>query len=120
MGFQQICELSTRAWLRSYKGRGLRRVPTYYNDIIEIIGSNPGHVIASTACLGGFLSTKLLEYKKNNDEELWNKILNWCNLMCNVFGGKDYFYLELQPSASPEQTYVNSKLIEISKELNIM
>ena len=119
VGFQQICELSTRAWLRSYKGRGLRRVPTYYNDIIEIIGSNPGHVIASTACLGGFLPTKLLEYKKNNDEELWNKILNWCNLMCNVFGGKDYFYLELQPSASSEQTYVNSKLIEISKELNI-
>lgn len=119
IGFQQICELSTRAWLRSYKGRGLRRVPTYYNDIIEIIGSNPGHVIASTACLGGFLPTKLIEYKKSNDEELWNKILNWCNLMCNVFGGKDYFYLELQPSASPEQTYVNSKLIEISKELNI-
>lgn len=119
IGFQQICELSTRAWLRSYKGRGLRRVPTYYNDIIEIIGSNPGHVIASTACLGGFLPTKLIEYKKSNDEELWNKILNWCNLMCNVFGGKDYFYLELQPSASSEQTYVNSKLIEISKELNI-
>lgn len=119
IGFQQICELSTRAWLRSYKSRGMRRVPTYYRDIIEIIGVNPGHVVASTACLGGFLPTKLLEYKQSNDDKLWEKILNWCKLMCHTFGGKDYFYLELQPSASVEQTYVNSKLIDISRELNI-
>ena len=118
-GFRQICELSTRAWLRSYMGRGLRRVPTYYNDIVEIIGSNPGHIIGSTACLGGFLATKIIEYKKTNSEELWNKILGWCQLMCSTFAGKDNFYLELQPSASKEQTYVNSKLVEISKILDI-
>lgn len=30
--------------------KGLRRVPTYYQDIIDVIGANPGHVIGSTAC----------------------------------------------------------------------
>lgn len=118
-GFQQLCELSTRAWTRSYMARGMRRVPTYYNDIIEIIGQNPGHVIGSTACLGGFLAKKIMQYKESPSEELWNKILNWCKLMESVFGGKENFYLELQPSATEEQTYVNSMLIKISKILDI-
>lgn len=50
IGHQQIRELSTRAWLRSYMARGMRRVPTYYSDLFEIIGANQGHVIGSTAC----------------------------------------------------------------------
>ena len=119
IGFQQLCELSTRAWNRSYMAKGFRRVPTYYKDIIEIIGNNPGHVIGSTACLGGMLATQLLKYKDNQDEELWNKILKWCTSMRDIFGGKDYFYLEMQPSATKEQTYVNEKIVEISKILNI-
>jgi DNA polymerase-3 subunit alpha len=119
IGFQQICELSTRAWMRSYKSRGIRRVPTYYQDIVEVIGANPGHVIGTTACLGGMLATQLLKYRETEDEVLWKKILNWCNLMKNTFGGKDYFYLELQPSESKEQSYVNRKLIEISSILDI-
>ena len=69
-GHQQIRELSTRAWLRSYvSGKKMRRVPTYYNDLIEIIGSNPGHVIGSTACLGGFLDTKLLQCSLSSFEQ---------------------------------------------------
>lgn len=119
IGYQQICELSTRAWLRSYMAKGLRRVPTYYQDLIDIIGQNKGHIIGSTACLGGMLATQILKYRTTQDKSLWDKILNWCNLMKNLFGGKDYFYLELQPSASEEQTYVNKKLIEISLLLDI-
>lgn len=119
IGYQQICELSTRAWHRSYMGYGLRRVPTYYQDLIDIIGQNKGHVIGSTACLGSMVASQLLKYKETEDLELWHKILNWCKLMCDLFGGSDYFYLELQPSESEEQTYVNRKLIEISKILNL-
>ena len=105
--------------MRSYMGKGLRRVPTYYQDIIDIIGKNPGHVIGSTACLGSMLATQILKYKASPAPDLWEKILNWCRLMCSTFGGKDNFFLELQPSASAEQTYVNRKLIDISKELDI-
>ena len=35
-GHKQIREISTRAWMRSYIARGMRRVPTYYQDLIDI------------------------------------------------------------------------------------
>ena len=51
VGHKQLRQLSSRAWKQGWF-RFMRRVPTYYSDIQEIIGSNPGHVIASTACIG--------------------------------------------------------------------
>jgi DNA polymerase-3 subunit alpha len=98
--------------------RGMRRVPTYYSDLIEIIGQNPGHVIGSTACLGGMLPTQLMKYKETQSEELYVQIQNWCIKMDHLFGHGN-FYLELQPSASKEQTYVNRQLITIANNLNI-
>jgi DNA polymerase-3 subunit alpha len=65
IGHQQIREISTRAWQRSYMARGMRRVPTYYQDLIDIIRANPGHVIGCTACLGGALGTQLMKYKES-------------------------------------------------------
>lgn len=112
LGARQIREISTRAWLRSYMARGMRRVPTYYNDLFEIIGKEPGHVIGSTACLGGALPTQILRGTPDD------KLISWINGMQNLFG-KDNFYLELQPSKNADQIKVNKKLIEFSKELNI-
>lgn len=96
----------------------MRRVPTYYQDIIDIIGAAPGHVIGSTACLGGFLDAKLLQCAKTADEELYSKIKNWCLQMQGIFG-KGNFYLEMQPSASEEQLIANKGIYTLSKELNI-
>ena len=73
-GHKQIRELSTRAWKRSYMARGMRRVPTYYQDLFDIIGKNKGNVIGSTACLGGSLPTQLLRWKKNQDTVFYKKI----------------------------------------------
>lgn len=117
-GHKQIRKLSTRAWRRSWMDGRMRRVPTYYQDIVDIIGSNPGHVIGSTACLGGFLDTKLLEYYTLRDEDFYKKIQSWCLQMQAIFG-KDNFYLEMQPSANKEQRIVNEGLYKLSKELNI-
>lgn len=78
IGHQQIREISTRAWKRSWMTGKMRRVPTYYQDLIDIIGTNPGHVIGSTACLGSFIDIKLLEYYSMQDAELYKKIINWC------------------------------------------
>lgn len=116
IGHKQIREISTRAWLRSYMARGMRRVPTYYNDLFEIIGANPGHVIGSTACLGGCLPTQLLKAKDN--PELMPKIHNWINQMDNLFGHGNFFF-EMQPSNNKEQIYVNKKLFELSNEFEI-
>ena len=107
IGAKQIFEISTRAWKRSYMARGMRRVPTYYQDLVDIIGANPGHVIGSTACLGGALPTQIL--KGTADE----KLNAWIGQMINIFG-KENFFLEMQPSKNKEQILVNRKLFEFA------
>ena len=94
--------------------RGMRRVPTYYQDLIDIIRANPGHVIGTTACLGGALPTQLLKYRQTKNEELYEKIIAWCEQMEWIFGPGN-FYLELQPAANAEQKYVNRALLDIAK-----
>ena len=118
VGHQQIRELSTRAWMRSYQARGLRRVPTYYQDLIDIVESNRGHIIASTACLGGYLPTKLLEFRNNRDEQLFENICSWIKRMDELFGHGN-FYLEMQPSNNDDQIYVNRAIVRLSEILDI-
>ena len=113
IGHKQIREISTRAWHRSYMARGMRRVPTYYQDLIDIIQANPGHVIGTTACLGGALPTQLLRYRDSGSQELYEKIIAWCEQMEWIFGPGN-FYLELQPAANRDQRYVNRALIDIA------
>lgn len=96
----------------------MRRVPTYYQDLIDIIGINPGHVIGSSSCLGSFLDIKLLQWNETKDETLYEKIKNWCYQMQSIFGDGN-FYLEMQPSASKEQFIANENIYKLSKELNI-
>lgn len=118
IGHKQIREISTRAWLRSWMNGKMRRVPTYYQDLVEIIGKNPGHIIGSTACLGGALPTQLLKQSVTNDFNLLEKIKIWIMQMDNIFGHGNFFF-ELQPSHNNEQIYVNRKLIELSVEFDI-
>ena len=89
IGHRQLRELSTRAWSRMFSWRGIERKPTYYEDIEEIIGENQGHVVASTACLGGLIGKSIL----NGDTETPLGFIEWCQ---DVFG-KDNFFLEMQP-----------------------
>lgn len=89
IGHQQLQELSSRAWSRAFTFRGLERRPTFYEDIEEIIDSNPGHIIASTACLGGYLACKIMNGETNSARGF----IDWCY---DVFG-QDNFYLEMQP-----------------------
>ncbi len=118
-GHKQIRELSSRAWSHSFKQGKMVRVPTYYSDLIEIIGKNPGHVIGSTACLGGFLPSKILQYyAEGQNPNFYGQIINWIQKIENIFG-KGNFYLELQPSKNKEQIVVNKELIKLSKQLDI-
>ena len=112
IGAKQIMEISTRAWKRSYMARGMRRVPTYYNDLLEVIGENPGHVIGSTACLGGALPTQILRGTEHSKLNIW---IEW---MKNVFGEHN-FYLEMQPSRNKDQIKVNRELYKLANKHNI-
>lgn len=110
-GFMQIKEASSRAWGRAYKARGKQRVPTTYKDLEEIVMPNQGHIIASSACLGGELPRAILA----GDGQRAHHFIDWC---LKVFGEKNFF-LELQPGLSPEQIFVNQTLVTISRKMGI-
>ena len=125
IGHKQIRQLSTRAYNQSFMKNRMRRVPTYYCDLAEIIGKNPGHVIGSTACIGGYFGKTILKASKfensypiNFQQEL-NKLKEWCKYLQSIFG-KENFFLETQPSDNKEQIYVNKWIINFAKELEIL
>jgi len=118
VGYHQICELSTRAWMRSYMSRRLRRRPTYYQDLKEIVKPNQGHLIASSACLGSQLDRFLLQYMETGDEEFYTTAKRWCLYIEDIFG-RGNFYLEMQPSNNKEQIFVNKQLLKIAEELKL-
>ena len=117
-GYKQICELSTRAWQRSYMSRRQRRRPTYYQDLKDIVKPNQGHLIASSACLGSQLDKFLLRYMDTNNEEYYDTAKHWCEYIVDIFG-EGNFYLELQPSNNKEQIFVNKHLIKLANELGL-
>lgn len=118
IGHEQLRELSTRAWSHSFK-RGMIRVPTYYQDLWDIVSANPGHLVASTACLSGLLPLQLLKYREmGSPSYLLDKIKKWLLQMVNLFG-EGNFFLEMQPSKNEEQIYVNNFICKLSREMNI-
>ena len=112
-GVHQLYELSSRAWLRSYMFRGLRRRPTFYSDIEEIIGKEPGHVVGSSACLGGYLPHLILD----GNFAKAKRFINWC---VKIFG-EGNFFLECQPCLedNEEQITVNKTLWALHEEMNV-
>ena len=119
-GHKQLRQLSTRAYGRSFMKGKMRRVPTYYSDLEEIIKNNPGHLIGSTACIGGYIGKTLLKAKNDDDdiEAAANKLKSWILYLQSIFGPTNFF-LELQPSNNNDQIFVNKWLIQFAHELNI-
>ena len=60
LGHKALRELSSIAWYNSYTDRGMERVPTTKAELSSIMSKYKGHVIATTACIGGELSTNAL------------------------------------------------------------
>ena len=110
IGHKQLRILSSLAWDNSFKTGKMERTPTLKKDLARIIKENPGHLIASTACLGGECSHWIL----NKDVEKFNEFVQYCY---DLFG--EDFYFELQPNNSEEQVLVNKTLISISEQLDI-
>lgn len=117
-GHQQLREISTLAWSRAFLQGTMMRVPTYYTDLQEVIGKNPGHVIMQTACLGSKPSQMLLDYYKEKNDNKWEYIKDWITNISNICG-KENFFLETQPSFNKEQIIVNKLYKQLSEELNI-
>ena len=111
VGHSQLRLLSSRAWSRVYSYKRMERVPTFYSDIEEIVGTNPGHLIASTACLGGEFAKLALA----GDAEGSAEFVQWCQ---KQFGSENFF-IELQPGLSEEQIQFNQRAIKFCKYFDV-
>lgn len=108
IGHKQLRELSSLAWDNSFYTGRMERVPTLKSDLEHVVKSNPGHLISTTACLGGELGKSLLAGENYMDFLLWNQQLF----------GKD-FYLEMQPGLSEEQIKLNREIVKLKHQLGI-
>ena len=114
-GHKALRELSTRAWCENSLFWVNQRVPTFYDDLFEVMEEYKGDVIASTACAGGALPQMILAaWKENQLNPDLTMAEQWIEKMVKVFG-KNNFFLELQPSIQPEQAIINENLIKLSK-----
>lgn len=124
IGHRQLRILSTLAWLNSYSTKGMTRVDTLKSDLDRIVRENPGHLIASTACIGSeigqcVLSLTEAEKAQNEQDKIYwhDRIVNFILWLKDLF--KDDFYIEVQPGISKEQLIVNRRLSSIAHCFNI-
>lgn len=123
-GHKALRELSSEAWLNSYVDRGMERVPTLKEDLFNIMSKYRGHVIATTACLGGELSTHALAMSNaENVQDIetakyhYDIIIKFIEYCLDIFG--EDFYIECAPGSSKDQVDANKKLLKIAKAYNI-
>ena len=125
-GFKQIKQLSSAAWSRSWF-KAIQRTPTYPSDLFEFVKG--GHLICSTACLGGYTAWcwKQIESLKYQEVLPWEtsadlkdanyylaKLDNHLAAMTELFG-QGNFFIELQPNDDvygKEQNGYNKFMIE--------
>lgn len=119
IGHRQLRRLSTIAWLNWYKTFNMFRVDTTYDDLQMVVAEDPGHLIASSACIGGELGQNILKLdaaERMGDtagaEEAHNSIVDFILRNKELFG--DDFYLEIQPGTSKEQIIVNKRIKSIA------
>jgi DNA polymerase-3 subunit alpha len=99
IGYDQLREINATGWQSSFFTGKMRRVPNDKHQIEKIIGNNKGHLLASTACIGGELAKSFF----NKDKQQLVSFVNWC---VSTFG-KENFAVEIQPSDNPEQISFN-------------
>ena len=123
-GHRAIRELSSRAWMNSFWDRGMERVITLKSDLEEIVKKYPNSLIATSACLGGELSTAVnnmlaaeatfnTEGRAQEHDHIVT-FIQWCQ---ELFGTD--FYIECAPGCSREQIAVNKKLLDIANAFDI-
>ena len=124
IGHKALRELSSIAWYNSYVDRGMERVPITKEELALIMSKYEGHVIASTACMGGELSTAAYNMslaESVNDMATagihYQQICDFIEYCIDVFG--EDFYIECAPSTAEDQCITNRKLYRISQAYNI-
>lgn len=125
LGYKALKELSSKAWYNVYVDRRMERVPTLKSELSEVMNRYKGHVVATTACFGGELSTNLYGMalaQQANDNDMatyyYDNACNFINYCINTFGKED-FYIECAPSTKADQVIVNKKLLGVAKAYHL-
>lgn len=115
IGHKALRELSSKAWYNSYFDRGMERVPLLKTELAEIMKQYKGHVMATTACMGGELSKNLNWYDRAVEvgdsiaaEQFMNQAYDFIGFCKEIF--EDDFYIECAPSKTKEQIETNTLL----------
>ena len=124
VGHRALREQSSTAWYNMYTERKMNRVPTTKAELSNIVQKFPGHLIATTACIGGELGKSLMNLidceeidDQKNAVTYQKQIKEFITYCLNLFG--EDFYLEVAPACSKDQINVNKKILELSKEYGI-
>ncbi len=107
-GYEFLRKQTTRAWENSYFYKGMQRVPTYYDELKEMIKGYENDVIVSSACIGSNLNQLILAYNNDRNDDLKRQIHENIMYFINLVG-KDNFYLELQPAIKHDKSNVENK-----------
>ena len=123
-GHKALREMSTQAWRNSYVDRKMERVPLLKSELADIMSRYKGHVIATTACIGGELGSEIMlaeeaEAVRDYDTAQLHlgKIHNLVTFCKSIFG--EDFYLEIAPSTKEDQIAVNRRIKRIGEALGV-
>ena len=123
-GHKALREMSTQAWRNSYVDRKMERVPLLKSELADIMSRYKGHVIATTACIGGELGSEIMlaeeaEAVRDYDTAQLHlgKIHNLVTFCKSIFG--EDFYLEIAPSTKEDQIAVNRRTKRIGEALGV-
>lgn len=124
-GYRGLKELSSIAWMNGYYDRRMERVPLLKSELKDVMQRFKGHIIGTTACIGGELGSSILnlynceEIKDEiNAQRYHNQIVDFMIFCIDVFG-KDDFYIECAPASYPDQIIANKRMLSISEAFNI-
>ena len=127
IGYRALKQMSSIAWYNIYTDRRMERVPILYSEVAEVMKECKGHVIATTACIGGYLGSEIMLMEEcedvddwKNAEEHYNNIIFFLDWAIQTFG-RENFYLEVSPAKNGEQKLVNNRIQRLAKkfELNV-
>ncbi|MFZ4515730.1 MAG: DNA polymerase III subunit alpha [Acidimicrobiia bacterium] len=100
-GYRNLIKVSSHAFLEGF----------YYKPRIdfELLEQHHHGLIATTGCLGGVVSQRLMMGDKSGARDAAARFQD-------IFG-RDSFFVEMQDHGLPEQKQVNPELLEIAREL---
>ena len=125
IGYRGLKELSSIAWMNGYYDRRMERVPLLKSELKEVMQRFKGHIIGTTACIGGELGSSIINLHNceevndaANRDRYHQQIVDFMTFCIEVFG-EDDFYIECAPASYPEQIIANKRMLKISEAFNI-